>query len=457
MRVFGQPLSCAFLIAALAAPGAARGQGAVASGDREGVITRAATVARHGITWHFDREYPVGSFANGDPWVIGPVRIVGIEPACAEVDGRVVNGSMVDPDPSRMRQGYDSAMFGDKNRERYAYAFNVGRGVSPAHALELDPDRSLVSISSRSDPTAVPTLEHAAVLTVVALAPAPDAFRPPYVKGEKHIGHRAAELDFAVLGRVKPPVEAPGIDVIAASFAGLWLDHFPEWPVRYAHPRANMTDYGRDLAACVGSGALALQWDLPDEQKRMLLIRMVQIGIDTYACVTGGCRYHGLGGHGHGRKFPILLAGAVLHDEKMLGVGREFATVRTGPDASTEYFGEDGQTFYVRETSPGVFNWGFGEYTRAHADLPEWGFSHGSEIENDHAQWDKDPYRRCCTANGWVGEVLATRMMGLQDAWNHPALFDYMDRYMQIDHTDAWHRAWIGWQASMWDAYRANY
>jgi hypothetical protein len=32
-----------------------------------------------------------------------------------------------------------------------------------------------------------------------------------------------------------------------------------------------------------------------------------------------------------------------------------------------------------------------------------------------------------------------------------------MDRYMQTSHSDGWHRAWVGWHATMWDAYRSNY
>jgi hypothetical protein len=60
-------------------------------------------------------------------------------------------------------------------------------------------------------------------------------------------------------------------------------------------------------------------------------------------------------------------------------------------------------------------------YRREHDGLPEWGFSHFDHPEADNALWDADPYRRCCTANGWVGQALAVRMMGLQAAWNHPA------------------------------------
>src|SRR5690606_4305870 len=54
---------------------------------------RAKSVTRHGITWHFDREVPVGQFVNGDWWVVGPVEIVRTDP---EWDGQH-HGSVVNP------------------------------------------------------------------------------------------------------------------------------------------------------------------------------------------------------------------------------------------------------------------------------------------------------------------------------------------------------------------------
>ncbi|MCA8975246.1 MAG: hypothetical protein KDC98_11020 [Planctomycetes bacterium] len=426
-------------------------------GDAEGRPTRATAIERHGIRWRFDREHTVGTFANGDPWVTGPVRIIEITPGSVEVDGRVMHGSMVDPDPSQMLQGYDSRLFGDKDRERYRGELNVAFGISAENPLVLEAGTSLVSVRSRDDAAAMPQLLCASVLTCLALRPPPDSFRPPYVRGDKAMPFRAADLDLTLLEEVRPTVDTPPIEVIAARFERLWLDHFPEWPVRYAHPFESMPDYGRDIGAQIGSGALALQFDVGLEKKRTLAIRMTQIGLDLFACLRGGCRWEGIGGHGHGRKLPILLAGSLLHDEAMLAIGHDYVSELQRPGAGTHYFAEDGQTFYVEETSPGIYNWGHGGYRKEHVGLAEWGFNHVPTVASDDVVWEANPYRRCCTANGWVAQCLAVRMMGLRQAWHHEAFFDYMDRYMKVDHTDSWHRAWIGWHASMWDAYRSNY
>ena len=66
-------------------------------------------LSQFGITWTFDRDYITGQFANGDFWIVGPVTIIGIDPPSVVVDGRVINGSMVNPSPKLERkQGYDS-------------------------------------------------------------------------------------------------------------------------------------------------------------------------------------------------------------------------------------------------------------------------------------------------------------------------------------------------------------
>lgn len=437
-------------------PAAAAPQDPVPPGDPAGRAVVSDRIERHGITWQFDRKYVVGQFVNGDPWVVGPVSIVAITPACVELDGRICHGSMVDPDPSTMLQGYDSALFGEENRERYSAQRNVAFGLSAQKPLSLQPTCSLVSVQSRPGTKVTMSLQTAAVLTIVSQPPAPDAFRPAYVKGDKSIRHRGIHLDFNKLPRLNPAVDTPPIAGVATSFQRLWLDQFPEWPVRYSHPVDNMPDYGRDRTALLGTAALVLLLDYSDDEKRDLLVRLVQIGIDLYGALRGGCRWQGIGGHGSGRKMPILLAGHVLGDERMLAVGRDFVSKRRS-DGAGSYFAEDGQTFYVRETSPGVWNDGHGGYTREHDGLAEWGHSHFDEPHHDSVKWDGNPYRHCCTANGWVGEALAMRVLGLREAWNHPAFFDYMDRYMQTPVAEAWQRAWVGWHASMWDALRKDF
>ncbi|MFT7535782.1 MAG: hypothetical protein ACI85K_001735 [Hyphomicrobiaceae bacterium] len=405
-----------------------------------------AGVDRHGITWTFDRPARCGRYVNGDWWVLGPISITSIKPASLQDGPRARHGSMINPSPSELTQGYDSAMFGNGATGRYDKATNVALNVSRKQPLALVPGTSLVSTVSHPMAGQLPQIESCAVLTCIAEQPAANAFRPPYCGTDKDARWTADNLDMTQFARLPAAAGAPPIRDLVERFERTWLDHLPGYTGRYLHPRQNMPDYGRDLAELVGIGALTLQLDIPLANKRPLLIAMVQLGIDTFGIVKNGGRFLADGGSGSGRKFPLLLAGSVLHDNDMLKLASERKLA----------FAEDAQTFYVTATN-GEWNRGHGGYGPGDAGLPEWGNRHADDPSHDRKAWTADPYRRCCTANVWHGYILAARIMGLRDAWDHPALFDYVDRYMQIETQGNWMRGWNPFCEQMWDRYRADF
>ena len=359
-------------------------------------------------------------------------------------------------------------LFHPYEADRYQPALNVAIGVSTSSPLALPADTSLISSISYMGASPAPNgsfsqLQTAAVLTVLGSAPPADAFRPPYSGTDKSIRHRESELDYTTLASLTPAAGTPALATIAAGFQRVWLDHMSGWASRFMHPIDNMPDYGRDFTSLYGTGCLLLHCNFTNAQKRDLLVRMVQIGQDHWGNVQNGAFWEGVGGQGSGRKFPILLAGAVLHDAAMVGIGTTHPSGYFGPSnpANASRFGEDCQTFYVQQTSPGVYNWGYGLYNASHVGVAEWGNNHTTYPSNDSAGWLTDPYRRCCTANAWVGQTLAARVMNLRTAWNHPSYFDYMDRYMAVPlnppSIEAWHRSWEPWQGAMWDLHRANF
>ncbi len=403
------------------------------------------TIEQHGITWTFARPVECGQFANGDWWVLGPVEIVAITPPSRGENGRIGNGSMLNPDPTSLRQGYDNKMFGDDAAARFDPAANVAFEVTREHPLQLAAGTSLVSTISVAAPGAMPQLETAAVLTCVASAPPANAFRPPYCGTDKTCRWTTDRLDLGRLANLQPVHGAPSLGDLTERFARPWLDHLPGWTGRFAYPRANMPGYGRELADLVGQAALALQLEAAPADKLPLVIAMVQLGIDCHGIVQNGGRFIADGGSGSGRKFPLLLAATLLQDETLR------QTLRRYPHA----FAEDVQTFVVRETAPGVVNGGHGGYRAEDLGLAEWGQRHADDPSLDQKSWDADPYRRCCTANAWLGYVLATRIMGLRAHWANDALFDYVDRHVQTEPAGSWTRSWSPFAERMWDRYRA--
>lgn len=403
-------------------------------------------LTQYGITWTFAEPVTYGQFAGGDYWVIGPVQITSIDPPSAEVDGRTKNGSMLNPGLG-MTQGYDSAMYGNYG-PAYSADLNVALGVSAASPLTVPPGSSLISSISIDAAGNRPQLKTAAVLTVLSLAPSEGSFRPPYFGTDKTVRYNVSQLDYSKLPRLAPVAGAPTPASQAGNFQRPWLEHVLSWTGRYCHPADNMPDYGRDMANRIGNAAMALLLDYPDAEKRDLLVNLVQYGIDLYAIAQGGGTWEDLGGHMHGRKLPIMLAGLVLGQAEMVAIGT------TMPNR----FQEDRQTWIVTEDDVGrPLYHGDGrpreEYIEEDVGIPEWGEQHFRQPSRDGRNWNA--YYRTNVGHSILPHVLAANILDLREAWNWEPLFLYIDRYWEIekDRTSGSDR--IGTFArNMWTAYR---
>ncbi len=468
-------------------------------------ISKAATqVTQYGITWTFNKDYQTGQFANGDYWVVGPVTIINIDPKSTDISGRVKNGSMVNPSPIQpgpspwppgYTHGYDSALVSTN----FEPTLNVGRpnnqDISSKNSLVVQPGSSLVSTISVDGAGATPQFRTAAILTVLT-APAPaGSFRPAYCDNDKTIRFNKSQLDYSLLGNLPPVSSTPRLhqqpgdtqdSSVERMFERPWIDHIPDWLSRALHPAENMPNYGREISAEVGTAALMLHLDYSNAEKETLLVRFVQLGIDNYSIVKAGGHenWPGNGGHASGRKWPILFAGLMLNDAEMKAIGTTTAfpsKCGTGP-----CFGEDSQTFYVTQADVDIASQVGGpckmlghhdsecndqeDYTQQDISLPEWGIRHYYDPFQDDRNWHsstKSGYRYCCTACSWAGWTLAAHIMEetaqARTLWNHKAIFDYQDRYMDIE--GDWRvfselpngPTLSAFVAEMWDTYRANY
>ena len=381
-------------------------------------------ITQFGITWTFAQPTEHGRFANGDYWVIGPVQIVNINPPSANIGGRTKNGSMINPGLG-MTQGYDSAMYGSYG-PAYNATMNVALGISPANPRTIQPGSSLISSISIDEAGFRPQLKTAAILTVLAQAPPAGSFRPPYFGSDKTIRYNLAQLNFHRLPKLAPVVGTPALTTVADRFERPWLEHVLGWTGRYCHPQDNMPDYGRDMALAIGNGVLSLLLDYPDQQKQTLLVRMVQYGIDLHAISAGGGIWTDDGGHMHGRKLPILLAGLVLNDADMLAIGT------TKPNS----FQEDRQTWFVTQYDVGRPLYTADgrpreEYIQEDVGIPEWGEKHFQQPNRDGRNWDA--YYRRIVGHSILAHVLTANILNLRQRWNWEPLFQYIDRYWLIE------------------------
>jgi uncharacterized repeat protein (TIGR02543 family) len=508
-------------------------------------------IEQWGIRWTFDKNisltsgsgiYQYGQFANGDYWIVGPVTIISITPqskvtTATDTDrngrafgaGITIHGSMVNITPGSAH-GYCSNVGG------WNAALNVALGVSASSPLVLPAGRSLVSTESKM-PLApdYSYIQKAAVLTVLAQAPAAGSFRPPYCGTDKTIRFNKSQLDYSKLASLTPVAGMPSLASVEATFEKVWLDHKGSYEGRYLHPYENMPNYGCDMAERIGIAGMMLNLRHSADPvtnnalKEKLLISFVQYGIDLWGVYkAGGTDIWKMdGGHGPGRKLPILMAGTLLGDQEMADIGKH--------NISDPFFGEDHTTYYLyreevqrwigsdgkyppenegrddpasyyiesdyasidlrnksipawtsgmdytqdtlvlrnnvyysckaRHTSSSTTEPALGSswqtYWRAleshYLGIPEFGkwYEGGAPLGVYQGRWITRGNQTWSYRDiwGWPldGIVMTVHIMGLKSAWNHDALFDYMDRYV----------AWLGGQdtfiKNMWDTYRANY
>jgi hypothetical protein len=458
--------------------------------------TNELRIERHGITWVMDLV-PHGTYANGDPWVVGPVKIKQILPGSSTItypEGvRYINGSEINPSPANgLFQGFDSEMYSVNGsggptglRGLYSAELDWGRKLlSSSDGLILEPRQSLVSTVSKTA-LARPNVKAAAVLTCVSGRPAATAFRPGYADGRKSHAFTTADIDFDVLGAQGGVVDGtsggatPPTNLDTERWTeGLWLDHVPEWITRYLHPQQNQADYSQEVCEQFSAATmLANCSDYTHEQMTDTIINCIQKGIDMQSVLDspGSTRVEtnidGItyvespwvagDGQSNGIYWRILFAGLMLDDWNMKNVGLKNGSTGTGADFSTVFQGENGQCFTVAETSNGVYNWGHGGYVAGDVGLAEWGPKHVTRPDKDGKALTSSAYRTCCTASSWYGQALSCLLMNGSDEWNHAPFFDYMDRYRALATTHGWTGLNLGgrstyshWCKDMWDEHR---
>lgn len=431
------------------------------------------SVEQYGITWTFDKPVRVGQFVNGDFYIIGPATVVGISPE--PKDGR--NGSCLNLSATADKIGFDDrVLFGRYDPKLF---------LAPPISLKSG-DKLLSSVSHEKISTVKPFLwrvtqdQRSPVRTIAVLtcldAPVPaDAFRPAYSGKDSKI-YLARDLKRGLL----PNLPKAGLTFKAhqgGSDDPFTINDFIRWTQRpwidfvmdeFGAPVDNMPVYGAHISRAGGIASLLLCLDFTPEEKEPLLINFVQIGIDLWGLAGQGSNpptWHALGGHGNGRKWPIVFAGTLLGDKEM-----------QTPDKTYPYlhFSEDTQTMFDHCWTGAKVVWAGHVGKEGSSKNPDWG-AYEHLQPKDWKGNTGESYRRCCTSNTWVGEALAARILHAEKYWDHDAFFVYVDRWMTEDDTEfikiikqergvnyfsEWGvqgTAWDPFTKEMWTKYRDNY
>ena len=455
----------------------------------DGRTTERTEVTQYGVTWSFDRPVSVGQFVNGDFYVVGPVTVTRIQPRvllgpavpaeelsqreCARVrDGRYVrNGTMLNP-PARQEVAYDSGIREFFRADLVAVppiCLRPGDCLVSTISLKVIeksefPYHGSGGFREHHDDSPVKT---AAVLTCVARAQPADAFRPSYGDREQRI-YLARNLKRQRLPQLPRPSDTPDAATWIRVFQRPWIN---TCFFGFEQPMENMPHYGQWVGQAQSMAGLLLMLDVPADKKKRLLVNVVQVGIDYWGLVRNGHPgWQGWGGHGSGRKFPIVFAGLMLGDEQMAAPTKAFPEVE---------FGEDNQTMYGQgwTGAKALFAGHSGiQSGTGKPERPQWGpYEHLHPSRWIPSNLQSEGYRRANTSSSWVGQALVLRMLHAEDEWAHDAFFDYVDRWMTED--DREHRqiimrywpkermddrarhthqgnTWEPFAKTMWDRYR---
>ncbi len=401
-------------------------------------VLAANSLSQFGITWTLDKElstngapgtYHYGQFANGDYWVVGPIVLqsitvvpeAGNPPYPYYGTDRVRNGFIVNP-PAGPTAAH---IFDDRARGDFDTSYR------PTLPMPVSADSSIVATISRYEGVAEhQVLKAAAVLTVLASPPPDGSFRPPYVGTNKPL-YSSLNLRKDLLLNLPQPQDQPAptleeLEQIYQITGRVWIDLAFDWSGLDDAPVDNMPTYGADVARAVGVATLFLLCDVPQEQKDIVLLRMVQIGIDNYWLVRNGQYWPANGGIAAGRKWPIIFAGLMLDDQQMKNIGDY-------PFPITNGFGEDCQTFYLTQHELDSYPESYAT-TQYYDPLPQlgdavYGIRH---CRADTPEAHEQAYREGANAQSWVGQVLSAKLMNVRELWNHDPLFDFVAWWMNV-------------------------
>ncbi|UCG49606.1 MAG: hypothetical protein JSU94_07465 [Phycisphaerales bacterium] len=407
------------------------------------------SVAQHGITWTFQEPVRVGRFVNGDWYVVGPVTIKALDPKPLygseipkrELDRmdrerneehRIRNGFMLNP-PASMKVAYDSGVrnwFTPSLIQKLPVTMKPGDSLVSTISMHknLVLHAQLRNKIERGVGDSSP-IRTAVVLTCVFEPQPADAFRPGFCDRQQRI-YLARNLKRELLPRAVATPSIPNIQQYIRFTQRPWVG---TCFFGFEEPVENMPQYGLEYGRVVGISAMLLCTDLKPEQKEPLLVNFIQVGIDLGGIILAGHPgWTGWGGHGSGRKLPIVFAGLLLGDNELANINNSFPGVS---------FGEDEQTAYGDcWTGAKVVFAGHSGIDAATGAGRSRGNGWGPYEHTPPSQWKQgqntsESYRRCCTSVGWVAQALALRLMHAEKAWNHDAFFDYIDRWMYEDDT----------------------
>ena len=369
------------------------------------------------IIFKFDSNYRCGKFANGDWWVAinenGVVNITSISP----LSSNGINGYQINPNNTKLQSF-------DKRIKSY-----VPELMNP-FPLAINATSSVVKVISvpGGQRKCRPCLESAAVLTITDKPIPSNTFRPGYY-GKNKIFYSSDIIGKNALSKY-PVSEVPsssktGFSDIAKRYKNVQLDHIVGWAGRDAHPIDSMPDYGAAIAKDNAVSILRFMlddFDFSNTVHKSALINYLQMSIDLKTMAEEDVSWPANGGHGNGRKLPILFGALMLNQNSFYAASLK------------PVFSEDQQIYYSPVAKRALFGrectveqyWNVFSLNKGPKTCRDpYGFIDGG------GPYIGGAYQLCCTAAPWKYTALAATLLNLKSDWHNDHFFSYVERWIK--------------------------
>ncbi len=401
-------------------------------------------VTQYGITFFFDDLYTVGKFANGDFWVktdseTGKVVITGIIPDFMFVDDyRWINGWEVNPAAgTKVGHGFCSEFVGFDLELVPDLPYSAGPGESILKSVRSDVPARKDQSSDRCEKC----LKTMVVLTVVAEPPPGNGslvFRPPYVATNKPY-YYVDSMRTDLLPSVEPAGIPPTLQQIARNYKMVQVEHTGRSMGYDMRPLDNFVNsvYGGAVGSRYGEAALRLMLNDPLEDKMEALINFTQMSIDFYHSTLEGRDFGAGGGHQPGHILPLAWFAVMLGDDEAKNYVKNEAVIKTWEhdflqpsirDSTRALYGSEDNVFGSFEP---YRYWNYITLDLAPTNMSNICYPDPYGYIDGGGSLNRPLSSYQTTMSGvWQGVAAAGVIMPeLAEMYNHPLLFDYVERW----------------------------
>lgn len=379
-----------------------------------------------------------GLYVSGQPYIVisGPTNLTAISNPPNQDYGACTadGGAMKNPIPMGT-QGFCSHYVGTDSGV-YVHAYEASKNIQLSLPYSVSPGDSITVSIMRDDlpSTKVPVYK-IVVFMFVSEAPPAGSFRPGFYGTDRSLAFNESDIqwdriaNYPRAGLTTCPTQTYMEDEVR--FPPLpWHEWGADWTATKVRPQYNTANTNAENTAQFsaqrfGDAAMWINLDWTQAQKRKIVIRLIQNGIDMCSYHMAGGQMLASGSHQTGWKFPAFLAAVLLQDPDMLAITRNhhnfvegsLTTYRISLSDLSRYYTLDGTNYPFLYEDVGTYWWGIQHYSQS----------------------DKDRQPTIPTADPYQGiyglivpSLLAVRMMQAESDWGWGIAFRYMPRHLSI-------------------------